>query len=478
MDDNIQKSFDFLVDFNYGESLEKAKKNIGKLVKKRVVDKRGKATTVYVDPNKDKKKLTSIQFDKEAMSKEPPASKKSSGVSIDMNDTPSRTGRHSKLYGLPAGTAVEVKIKGKPTVTSLQYWNVNNSTPDGYAVVMTENGDKYERKISSIKVAQDGAAPTKQTVANNIQSEAQSQAESESIYKMDVNQRFATFTRMVKSIASGMQKSLISYGSGGVGKTYTVTNTLESQGKVPFDLEQHMEGGDGYDYVKITGKLTPAALYKNLFMHNRKIVVFDDCDGFLKDDNAVNLLKGALDTSGDGTISYGTSAKLTDDDGNDIPKRFKFKGQAIFITNLPTDKVPQPIKSRSLRIDMTMSPQQTIDRIAHILDYIDFKLPGVTKDDKQDALKFLKDHMHVTSDLNVRTLGSLLTIKKTAEAEGVDWKRDAKSMILSKASDDFEGIIVNVDEYVEMRKGNVDIDDFQAVKVVNGDQEKIAFVSK
>lgn len=275
----------------------------------------------------------------------------------------------------------------------------------------------------------------------------------------DVNTKFETFARFTRTVAKGRMKSLIAYGTGGVGKTYTVTEQLDSMGKIEFDEDIHAvansapslgdedepeEDEDGmvksknYDYVKITGKSSPVALYQALYEHNGKTILFDDCDSVLKEDNAINILKGALDTSGKGTISWGTAGTIKDSAGNPLPKRFKFTGRVIFISNLPSDKVPQPIKSRALRIDLTMTAEQTIERIGHILDHIKFDGMDVTPEDKKEVLEMLDKYKHHLTDLNVRTLGSLIAIKHEADEAGVDWKKDAKHMIFAKSNESNE----------------------------------------
>lgn len=265
-----------------------------------------------------------------------------------------------------------------------------------------------------------------------------------------INRRFKSFERFTRAIAKGKMKSMIAYGSGGVGKTFTVTEEFKKLGKKEF--KQGMElGSDEYDYVKITGKATPAAVYQALYEHNGKTIIFDDCDSVLQHDDAINMFKGALDTSGDGTITYGSQRKMKDSNGNEIPSRFDFDGSVVFISNLPADKVPQPLKSRSLRIDMTMTPDETIERIRTIAkdkdgNYQNLKFPTsdgknlkYTHEEMDEALNFLEEHKNDTEDLNVRTIGSILSIMQEVKEDGGkgdDWKQDAAAMLFSKGLED------------------------------------------
>lgn len=277
--------------------------------------------------------------------------------------------------------------------------------------------------------------------------------------KVDINERFQAFARFTKAVIKGAAKSLIAYGTGGVGKTYTVTHQMDIAGLKQFDEETHApafttaevdeeEGrkSTDYDYVKITGKMTGPQVYKTLYQHNGKIILFDDCDSVLRDSGAINIFKGGLDSSGDGTISWGTSTGVKDEEGGKVPNRFKFHGRVIFISNLPSSEVPQPIKSRALRADLSMTPTQTIERLRFIAkdkegNYTNLKFPGVktyASKDLENIIDYLDEHKNATSDLNVRTVGSLLAIKQIADEEGHDWKKDASHMIFSKSKSNDE----------------------------------------
>jgi hypothetical protein len=277
----------------------------------------------------------------------------------------------------------------------------------------------------------------------------------------DVNKKFETFERYVRTIAKKRMKGGLFYGTGGVGKTFTVTAQLEKLGMKEFDEDVHaianpapgseddeetddddMVKSKDYDYIKVSGRSTAAALYTSLYSHNGKLLVFDDCDTVIEDKEANNILKAALDTSGNGTISWGSMSSLKDEHGNALPKRFKFTGHVIFISNLPSHRVPQALKSRSLRLDLSMSPEQTIERIGYILDHVKFPGMKVTKDDKEQVLKMLDKYKHTLTDLNVRTLASLIAIKHEADDSGADWVKDAKHMIFSKSTDE-------TDDYME-----------------------------
>lgn len=249
--------------------------------------------------------------------------------------------------------------------------------------------------------------------------------------RLSVDQRWKAYETYADMVADGDAKSMIAYGSGGVGKTYTIQQLLKKKSMKPFDEEKHSEGDEGYDFVKITGKSNMTELWKTLYQHNGKLIMFDDCDGFLENGEAIDILKGALDTTGDGTIQY---KEIKDSDGTLLPKRFKFKGRVMMITNRPaTDFVSgdlQAFKSRSLLANLTMTKDETIAKMKAILpdltvtDVGGNEIPGVTIKEKMKAYEFIKEHQDEIdlSNLNMRTFGSAVKLIKKAEKNKVDYK--------------------------------------------------------
>lgn len=321
----------------------------------------------------------------------------------------------------------------------------------GREYIKAANGEwKYHGKGGGT-VAQQHSTTVHQTRTENPELHQQSDNEKIAAEKMgDIDHRFRAFAMFTNQVVKKKSKSMIAYGTGGVGKTYTVTRQLEAAGKKAFDDEVNVPGDEDYDYIKITGKMTAPQLYKALYEHNGKILLFDDCDSVLRDGSAINLFKGALDTSGDGTIAYGTSAGVKGEENEDgestkIPKRFKFNGQVIFISNLPPDQVPQPLKSRALKVDLTMNKQQTIDRIRKIAEhpvtkqYTNLHFPGIDKyshKDLSDVIDYLESNKDHIGDLNVRTVGKMLGIKQEAAEMGEkDWQSFADQELFSKGED-------------------------------------------
>lgn len=238
-----------------------------------------------------------------------------------------------------------------------------------------------------------------------------------------INERFSFVEKLVNMVANNIQPSAIITGEGGLGKTYTVTKTLENNGYkdisdlADFDVGAVINTRKCFTMVK--GFSTAKGLYRTLFENNKSIIVFDDCDAVLKDPVALNLLKGALDSYGKRIISW--NADMRDDD---LPRSFNFEGRVIFISNMDQDRIDQAIRSRSMMIDLSMSAEQKIDRMEFIANSDEF-MPEFDATHKQDALKLIRELANEAKEISLRTLISVTKIRSANK----DWKEMATYLL-------------------------------------------------
>jgi hypothetical protein len=242
--------------------------------------------------------------------------------------------------------------------------------------------------------------------------------------RFDINTRFGFVEKLVTMVASGVQPSAVVTGEGGLGKTYTVTKTLEANGYkdisdlADFEVGSIINTRKCFTFVK--GYSTAKGLYRTLFENNKSIIVFDDCDAVLKDPVALNILKGALDSYGKRIISW--NADMRDDD---LPKSFNFEGRVIFISNMSQDKIDQAIRSRSMMIDLSMTTNQKIDRMEHISKSEEF-LPEYDKSVKADALALIRAIKDDCKEISLRTL---IAVAKVRASNPTDYKDLATYML-------------------------------------------------
>jgi len=241
--------------------------------------------------------------------------------------------------------------------------------------------------------------------------------------RYDINTRFGFVEKLVNMVAGGVQPSAVITGEGGLGKTYTVTKTLEANGFQDISDLAGFEVGSVVNtrkcFTMVKGYSTAKGLYRTLFENQKSIIVFDDCDAVLKDPVALNLLKGALDSYGKRIISW--NADMKDDD---LPRSFEFTGRVIFISNMEQDKIDQAIRSRSMMIDLSMTMDQKIDRMEFISNSAEF-LPEYDAKIKSDALALIREIKDEVKEISLRTLIAVSKVR----ASNKDWKDLATYML-------------------------------------------------
>ncbi len=222
-----------------------------------------------------------------------------------------------------------------------------------------------------------------------------------------INQRFEFLDQLAKMVIKGETPSLIVTGEGGLGKTHAITQAIES-----LDLIAD------YDYVTIKGYSTARGLYNALYDNNGSLIVYDDCDSILEDKVALNILKSALDSYDKRTITWASRMNRNDE----YPQQFNFTGRIIFISNKSKESMNDALLSRSLTVDLSMTPSDKVERMASILPSI---MPEYDLEAKTDALNFLtevKDQVN----LNIRML---IMVTKMRVSYPSNWRDMARYMI-------------------------------------------------
>lgn len=222
----------------------------------------------------------------------------------------------------------------------------------------------------------------------------------------NINKRFGFLGDLAKMVIMGVSPSLIVTGSGGLGKTHSVKQSMIDCG-----MEEH-------EYVFFKGYSTARGLYNSLYDNNGKVIVFDDCDSVLEDKVALNILKSALDSYDEREITWMSKMNKSDE----YPNKFKFNGRIIFISNKKKSSLDQAVLSRSLVVDLSMSADEKIERMRHILSAI---LPEYSISVKQKALDFLEEVKDET-ELNIRTL---IMVSKIVDSYPDTWKDMARYMV-------------------------------------------------
>jgi len=230
--------------------------------------------------------------------------------------------------------------------------------------------------------------------------------------RLPVDTQFENLAHLTQVVAAGFSNSLFVAGPGGTGKTYTVREVLSRANKT-----------EGYDYHIIQGHATSLGLYNALYEHRHSLVIFDDCDGVLKDQTGLNVLKSVLDTYPERKVAWRSSSAAVE-----VPE-FIFRGQVIFISNLEREKIESPhlkaVLSRALTVVIGSTREEILERIVGLVPKM---LKGETEDTQKEVIEFLHLNADNVRDLSLRLLVHIKSLLQYTRATGTDWRSLALSL--------------------------------------------------
>lgn len=233
-----------------------------------------------------------------------------------------------------------------------------------------------------------------------------------------IRDRFEVLESLTATAATGETRALIVSGPPGLGKTHTVTATVESLCK---------------DKVTVTlsGTASPVGLYRALYETRNKgsVLVIDDCDTVFFDLAALSLLKAACDSTKRRVLRWNSEHHFG---GDYIEKQFEYQGTVIFITNIDFDKELARKSKLTPHLEALMSRAHYLslgiktkkDFIVRIVDVIKsmYVSQEFKKEEALDAIRFIKENADNLRELSCRTAIKLVQLRNTSE----DWERIAK----------------------------------------------------
>jgi len=240
-----------------------------------------------------------------------------------------------------------------------------------------------------------------------------------------ISDRFEILEDLTIGSTTGEVRSLIVSGPAGLGKSYTVEETLK------------FWDPDGVNHTIIKGYVRATGLYKLLFAHSEpgKVIVFDDADTIFFDDTSLNMLKAVCDSTESRKVSYLTEGQLFDDEtGTQLPKSFEFKGTIIFITNYDFDAMIEKghklaphllaMMSRSHYIDLAMKTKRDyMVRIRQVISKGLLGNVGINVTAQNEVVAFIEDNKDSLRELSIRVALKVASIRKLKQEK---WQKIAK----------------------------------------------------
>jgi hypothetical protein len=215
---------------------------------------------------------------------------------------------------------------------------------------------------------------------------------------------------LVNSVADGQTKSMVVSGHAGIGKSFTVRQTLEENINSNFVF---IKG-----FVKATGIFK--LLWENRF--EGQTIVFDDADAVFQDEVGLNLLKGALELTKTRRIAWLSEKEFISEDGEQIPRYFDYEGTIIFLTNLNFNDLIsrgnklaphlQALESRSIYFDLQINTnRELMTRIKQVVMSSSILSDrGISKADEAKLMEYLTENVDRLKELSLRTVEKLAVL--------------------------------------------------------------------
>ena len=235
----------------------------------------------------------------------------------------------------------------------------------------------------------------------------------------DLTEGFSELGLMTGDLARGKARAMIVTSKPGMGKTYTISNVLESM---------------NHRFVSTTGGVSASQLYQMSYKYKHKgeVLVFDDCDNIFRDEDCLNIFKAMTDTTRKRVVSWRKDNREMAD--NNIEKTHVFEGGVIFSSNLDFQAFVDDGKnkfathmaaliSRAYYLDLHLHDMHSIALwINHVaLDGKMFEKEEIDEGLGKEILGFMHENKDTLREYSLRTVKKICDLTKM---RGV-WKNRA-----------------------------------------------------
>lgn len=240
--------------------------------------------------------------------------------------------------------------------------------------------------------------------------------------------RFGVLDEMSKACIKGDIRAMIVTGPAGIGKSHGVSLQMEKASL----FDNLASKKPRFEIVK--GAMSGIGLFAKLYKFSdaKNVLVFDDCD-IWEDQDAINVLKGALDSGKTRRISWNKDSRILREEG--IPNSFNFNGSVIFITNKSFDAKKagkmQPhldaLQSRCHFLDLTVdSERDKMLRIKQVHRDADgglFADYDFTQEQTDEIMSFIWDNHNKLREVSLRMCLKVADLVKIS----ANWRELAKA---------------------------------------------------
>jgi len=232
--------------------------------------------------------------------------------------------------------------------------------------------------------------------------------------------------KFVRRTAKGFFDCCFLHGKAGLGKSFQVEAELERLGFMLNEEKKLSEEKNKRHFIIFSGEMSHAYLYRYLYEHNGKVVVFRDMEKRLNCLDSINIFRAATETHGPRKVRKANYSKHQ----KDLPESFCCKSRFIFEMNSLNfkwklkEEIESLIDSRGNYKNIMFS-RDDIERIMRLI--------AKTKIEKEITEFLLSNFQFVGwNRFDLRTQNKAFKIYKCAKSEGTDWKIELQEYLESE----------------------------------------------
>ncbi|MFY8211800.1 MAG: ATP-binding protein [Candidatus Nanopelagicus sp.] len=297
-----------------------------------------------------------------------------------------------------------------------------------------KNEGQFANNIATPKVLVNSIEDIQFLNGEQVSEKVEAAKETEEDAMNRIGSRFAVLDEMSRACIAGDIRAMIVSGPPGVGKSHGVSLQMEKASM--FDKIT----GKRPRFEIVKGAMSGIGLFATLYKYSdsKNVLVFDDCDVW-EDQDALNVLKGALDSGKTRRISWNKDSRILREEG--IPNTFNFNGSVIFITNLNfSDKRSNKIKahldalqSRCHYLDLTIDTERDkmlrIKQVHRDADgglFVDYDF---TQEQADTVIEFMWDNHTKLREVSLRMA---LKVADLVKISPNNWRELAKATCMRK----------------------------------------------
>lgn len=287
------------------------------------------------------------------------------------------------------------------SITSKQIDQVVSAKGITYPQWMITEANRISRGVYHFPLSTEEAKPVVQETDDEI--------------SLRIQETYEAMEDMVRAVSANAVNSLIITGAPGLGKSHTVNKILNE-----------VNSGTDYNYVFHKGYLRASHLFRLLWenRHPGMVIVIDDSDSIFSDENALNILKSALELKSSRKIGWGSEKVFEDSDNEQIPRYFDYEGSVVFLTNkdirgeISSNNKNAPhlsaLESRSLLLDLKIkTKREYMIKIKQTVAGGMLKNKGFNQQEENSILQFINDNKDNLSELSLRIVEKVAALYRS-----------------------------------------------------------------